>query len=77
MNPGAVPDTRAAPFRSRFTMPELIKHHFATTALVVADGLARILAVITLENVNTALATVIAALSIAHLIIKIRKDSRK
>lgn len=42
----------------------------------LADGVLRILAVITIDGVNKLLALVIALLSIAHLIIKIRKETR-
>lgn len=40
-------------------------------------GTGSICAVLTLERFNAALATVIALLTIAHLIIKIRKETKR
>jgi hypothetical protein len=47
-----------------------------TTTAFVADAIARIVAVVTLDSVNKLLATAIAVLSIIHLAIRIRKETR-
>lgn len=46
----------------------------AHEALTVTDMSVRIAAIITIDGVNKGLATVIAVLTIYHLVIKIRKE---
>ncbi len=63
----------ATPFFFRHMTPKDYLFAFVSSAV---DAGMRILALVTLEQINTALAFIIGLLSIVHLVLKIRKETR-
>ncbi len=59
--------------RPRFPRPFMLKPAFAT----LAEGALKIAAVLTLDTFNKTVAALVGILSVVHLIIKIRQDTRK